>query len=96
MLNSENALDAYQALRKEHKDVSTAINNLQRRKDYKVQKIENKFTTKIDALKDRESALSFEIKKTEDYIALNKMFNTEDVTKNCTPIIKAKMKKEEV
>ena len=29
MLNSENALDAYQALRKEHKDVDTQITNLQ-------------------------------------------------------------------
>ena len=74
MFKKKDTISTYQKLQKKHRDVYTAIMNLQREKDYKINKLGNQYEERMSVLQDELSYLNVEIEKTEKYLDLNRTY----------------------
>lgn len=74
MFKKKNVINVYQKLQKKNRDTYTAILNLQREKDYVLNKVGHKYTEKIAVLQDTLSYLKVELEKTERYLDLNRIY----------------------
>ena len=79
MFKKKDTIAVYQKLQKKHRDTYTAILNLQREKDYEINKMGNAYDEKMSVLQDRLSYLDVEIEKTEKYLDLNRTYPKTEV-----------------
>lgn len=84
MMRNNDTIKHYNDLLEKQQQLNDEMSNLGREKDYKVQKIEKQYQSKIDSLVREQEALAITIANVEDYIKKISVSNNNLVAKNAT------------